>query len=160
MRWSKVLNMKFLTYLMTNSESPNTSILLTFKSISFLSPWIRASYLESLFVHSNSKWHAIIILFPCGSMRRQPSLTPYFFLKPSKYRVQMFGCVNSNQCTQIPNHNLWTLYFDISRNTQGVDVGYLFIDPHRMMTACHLEKSMEVFGHSWLVIKSGEKFHV
>ena len=36
--------------------------------------------------------------------------------------------VNSNHCTQITNHNLWTLNFDISRNTQGVDAGYLLID--------------------------------
>ena len=34
-----------------------------------------------------------------------------------------------NPCTQLTNHNLWTLYFDVSRNTQGVDVGYLLIDP-------------------------------
>ena len=36
--------------------------------------------------------------------------------------------VNSNHCTQITNHNLWTLYFDISRNRQGVDVGCILID--------------------------------
>ena len=27
----------------------------------------------------------------------------------------------TNPCTQLTNHNLWTLYFDVSRNTHGVD---------------------------------------
>jgi hypothetical protein len=35
----------------------------------------------------------------------------------------------TNPCTQLTKHNFWTLYFDISRNTHGVDVGYLLIDP-------------------------------
>ena len=35
----------------------------------------------------------------------------------------------TNHCTQITNHNLWTLYFDISRNTHGVYVGNLLVDP-------------------------------
>jgi hypothetical protein len=34
----------------------------------------------------------------------------------------------TNHCKQLTNHNLWTLYFDTSRNTQGVDVGYLLVD--------------------------------
>ena len=29
----------------------------------------------------------------------------------------------TNHRTQLTNHNLWTLYFDNSNNTQGVDVG-------------------------------------
>ena len=47
----------------------------------------------------------------------------------------------TNPCTQLTNHNLWTLYFDISRNTHGVDVGYLLIDPCDIQTyfSCHLE---------------------
>ena len=35
----------------------------------------------------------------------------------------------TNHGTTLTNHNLWTMYFDISRNTQGVEVGYLLIDP-------------------------------
>ena len=35
----------------------------------------------------------------------------------------------TNPCTQLTNHNLWTLYFDISRNMHGVDASYLLIDP-------------------------------
>ena len=35
----------------------------------------------------------------------------------------------TNHCAQVTNHNLWTLYFNISRNTHGVDAGYLLIDP-------------------------------
>ena len=35
-----------------------------------------------------------------------------------------------NPCTQLTNHNLWTLYFDISRNTEGVDDGFLLVDPY------------------------------
>ena len=31
---------------------------------------------------------------------------------------------------QLTNHNLWTLYFDTSRNIQGVYVGSLLVDPH------------------------------
>jgi hypothetical protein len=47
----------------------------------------------------------------------------------------------TNHCTQITNHNLWTLYFDISRNMQGVDVGSLLIDPCGIRTyfSYHLE---------------------
>ena len=86
----------------------------------------------------------------------------------------------ANHYTQLTNHNLWTLYFDISRNTLGVDVGYPLIDPcgiHNYFFY-HLEskctnndakykaliqglwkeidlkfKSIEVFGDSRLVIK-------
>ena len=37
--------------------------------------------------------------------------------------------------------NIWTLYFDGSRNREGAIVVYLLIDPHgnRMLIACHLE---------------------
>ena len=86
----------------------------------------------------------------------------------------------TNHCTQLNNHNLWTLYFDTSRNTQGEDVGCLLIDPCGIQNylSCHLEskctnndakyealiqglrkeidlkvKSIEVFGDSRLVIK-------
>ena len=86
----------------------------------------------------------------------------------------------TNHSTPLTNHNLWTLYFDISRNTQRVDVVYLLIDPCGIRTyfSCHLEskctnndakyealiqglrkvidlkvKSLEVFGYSRLVIK-------
>ena len=86
----------------------------------------------------------------------------------------------TNPCTKIANHNLWTLYFDVSRNAHGVDVGCLLIEPCGIRTyfSCHLEskctnndanyesliqglkkaidlkvKSIEVFGDSRLVIK-------
>jgi hypothetical protein len=86
----------------------------------------------------------------------------------------------TNPCTQLTNHNLWTLYFNVSRNTHEVDVGCLLIDPCGIRTyfSCHLEskctnnnakyealiqgirkaidlkvKSIEVFGDSQLVIK-------
>ena len=47
----------------------------------------------------------------------------------------------TNHCTQVTNHNLWTLYFDISRNMHGVDAGYLLIDLCGIQTyfSCHLE---------------------
>jgi hypothetical protein len=47
----------------------------------------------------------------------------------------------ANHCTQLTNHNLWTLYFDTSRNTHGVDLGYLWIDPCGIQTyfSCPLE---------------------
>ena len=85
----------------------------------------------------------------------------------------------TNHCTPLTIHNLWTLYFDISRNTQGVDVGCLLIDPCGIRTyfSCHLEykcteyliqglmkeidlkvKSIEVFGNSRLVIKQVRNF--
>jgi hypothetical protein len=55
-----------------------------------------------------------------------------------------FTLLNSsftNPCTQLTNHNLWTPYFDIFRNTHGVDVGYLLIDPCGIQTyfSYHLE---------------------
>ena len=86
----------------------------------------------------------------------------------------------TNPCTQLTNHNLWTLYFDVSRNTHGIDAGYLLINPCgiRNYLSSHLEskctnndakyealiqglrkaidlkvKSIEVFGDSRLVIK-------
>ena len=47
----------------------------------------------------------------------------------------------TNHCTQLTNHNLWTLYFDVSQNTHGVDVGCLLIDPCGIQTysSYHLE---------------------
>ena len=47
----------------------------------------------------------------------------------------------TNHCTQLTNHKLWTPCFDISRNTQGVYVGYLLVDPCGIRTyfSCHLE---------------------
>ena len=92
---------------------------------------------------------------------------------------------STNHCTQLTNHNLQTLYFDTSRNTHGVDVGYLLIDPCGIQTylACHLESkctdneveyealiqglrkainlkvnSIEVFGDSRLVTKHVRKY--
>ena len=86
----------------------------------------------------------------------------------------------TNTCTQLTNHNLWTLYFDVSRNKQGVDVGCLLIYPCGIQTyfSYHLEskctnndakyealiqglkkainlnfEGIEVFGDYWLVIK-------
>ena len=41
----------------------------------------------------------------------------------------------TNPCTKIANHNLWTLYFYVSKNTHGVDVGCLLIDPCGMLVA-------------------------
>ena len=47
----------------------------------------------------------------------------------------------TNHCIQIANHNLWTMYFDVSRNMHGVDAGYLLIDPCGIRTyfSCLLE---------------------
>jgi hypothetical protein len=86
----------------------------------------------------------------------------------------------TNPRTKIANHNLWTLYFDVSRNTHGLDVGCLLIDPcgirtyftyHRESKCTYNDakyealiqglgkaidlniKCIEVFGDSRLVIK-------
>ena len=40
----------------------------------------------------------------------------------------------TNYCTQLTNHNLWTLYFDTSRNTHGVDDGCFLVDPYGIWT--------------------------
>jgi hypothetical protein len=37
---------------------------------------------------------------------------------------------STNFCTEIANPNLWTLYFDGSRNKDGTSVGFLLIDLH------------------------------
>lgn len=42
----------------------------------------------------------IICTFPCKLIRRQPTPAPSLFLEPSKYRVQMFGSVSSNEKLQ------------------------------------------------------------
>ena len=82
--------------------------------------------------------------------------------------------------TKISNHNLWTMYFDVPMNTQGVDVGCLLIDPCGIRTyfSCQLEskctnnnakyealfqglrkaidlkvKSIEVFGDNSMIFK-------
>ena len=57
------------------------------------------SYSTTLFVHSNSRKHAIIVLLPCGSMKRQPTPTS-LFSEPSKYRVQMNGSISSKEKLQ------------------------------------------------------------
>jgi ribonuclease HI len=91
----------------------------------------------------------------------------------------------TNPCTQLTNHNLWTLYFDVSRNTHGLDASCLLIDPCgiRNYLSYHLEskctnndakyealilgfrkaidlkvKSIEVFGVSRLVTKQVRNF--
>lgn len=91
----------------------------------------------------------------------------------------------TSYCKQLTNHNLWTLYFDISRNTQGVDVGCLLLDLYVIQTyfSCHLKyectnndaeyedliqgirkaidlnfKCIEVFGNSQLLIKLVRNF--
>ena len=133
-------------------------------------------------------------------MEENKDLRPRLFSWPLKFLIGMYIIVlwiivkfsigssscrllNSsftNPCTQLTNHNLWTLYFDISRNTHGVDIGYLLINPCGIQTyfSCHLEskctnndakykaliqglrkeidlnvKSIEAFGDSQLVIK-------
>jgi hypothetical protein len=47
----------------------------------------------------------------------------------------------TNHCTQLTNHNLWTLYFDTSRNMHRVDVGCLLIALYGIQTyySCHVE---------------------
>ena len=93
----------------------------------------------------------------------------------------------TNHCTQLTNHNLWTLYFDTSRNTHGVDVGCLLVDLYGIWTyfSFHLEskctnndakyesliqgirkqnwfKGQRYRGIWWLSVSHqiGEKFHV
>ena len=86
----------------------------------------------------------------------------------------------TNYCTQLTNYNLWTIYFDSSRNMHGVDYGFILVDMYRIQTyfSYHLEsewtnndveyealiqglkkaidlnvKCIEVFGDSQVVIK-------
>ena len=59
-----------------------------FRSKSFFRPWIRASYLAMLLAQSNSNLQTIHVLFPFGSIRRQPAPIPSFDFDPSKYSVQ------------------------------------------------------------------------
>ena len=42
---------------------------------------------------------------------------------------------------ELTGPNIWTLYFDGSKNKEGAGVGCLLIDPHvnKTMIACHLE---------------------
>ena len=42
---------------------------------------------------------------------------------------------------ELTDPSIWTLYFDGSRNKEGVDDGCLLINRHgnKMMIACHLE---------------------
>ena len=60
--------------------------------------------------------------------------------------------LDTNNCTdlvssscnfslELTNPNIWTLYFDGSRNKEGAGVGFLLIDLHgnRTMIACLLE---------------------
>ena len=79
---------------------------------------------------------------------------------------------SNNFCVEVTNPNVWTLYFDGSRNKEGAHSSCLLIDPHRnkMMLACLLEfdcknnvakykaldlqiKCIEVFGDSQVVIR-------
>jgi hypothetical protein len=56
-----------------------------------------ALYSATLLEHPNSKRHVIIVLLPCGSMRRQLAPAPSLFLEPSKYKVQMNGSISSKE---------------------------------------------------------------
>ena len=56
-----------------------------------------ASYSTTLFVQSNYRQHANIVLFMGELMMTNPTPTPSLFLEPSKYRVQIMGSVNSTQ---------------------------------------------------------------
>ena len=59
----------------------------------------------------------------------------------SLYWHQCQPAILPTHCTQLTNHNLWTLYFDTSRNTHGVDVACLLIDLFDIQTyfSYHLE---------------------
>ena len=48
---------------------------------------------------------------------------------------------SSNFLLELTDPNIWTLYFDRSRNKEGAGVGCLLIDLHgkKMMIACRLE---------------------
>ena len=48
----------------------------------------------------------IIVLLPCGSMRKQPAPAPSLFLEPSKYKVHMFGSVSS----KVKSHGIETIF--------------------------------------------------
>ena len=100
-----------------------------------------------------------------------------FSFANSYKQYELFPC---NQIVELDCTNYWTLYFDISRNEHGVDVGYLLIDPcgNQTYLAIQLEprctdtiaecetfiqwlrkainmnaKYIEVFGGSQIVIK-------
>jgi hypothetical protein len=47
----------------------------------------------------------------------------------------------SNFCVELIDPDIWNLYFDGSKNKEGVGVGYLLIDPYKnkTMLACLLE---------------------
>ena len=62
-----------------------------------MSPCTSALYSTTLLVHSNSRKHAIIILFPCRLVRRHIPPTPSLFLEQSKYRVHIFGSISSKE---------------------------------------------------------------
>ena len=47
-----------------------------------------------MLVHSNSRRHTNIVIFPCRSIRIQPTPTPILFPEPSKYRVHKLGSVS------------------------------------------------------------------
>ena len=36
----------------------------------------------------------------------------------------------TNYYTQLTNHNLWTVYFDSSKNIHGLDACFLLVDPY------------------------------
>ena len=71
------------------SESPYATSTLISKSIAFFRPWINASYSTVLFVQLNSSLHAIHVLFPFGSINKQPAPAPSLYFDPSKYKVQV-----------------------------------------------------------------------
>ena len=73
-------------------------------------------------------------------------------VEPHCNRVKDCIKLDSNNCTyvvsrscdfslELTNPNIWTLYFDGSRNKEGASIGCLLIDPHgnKTMIACHLE---------------------
>jgi hypothetical protein len=51
----------------------------------------------------------------------------------SSYRTLVNSSL-TKYCTQLNNHNLWTVYFDSSRNMHRVDASYLLVDLYGIQT--------------------------
>ena len=76
---------------------------------------------------------------PLVNSNMQSKLLHYTQIDQPNY--MLVDSSSTNFCTKLTNPNLWTLYFDSSRNKDGEDVGCLLIDSHGNQTqlACHLE---------------------
>ena len=123
-----------MKHMVTNLNDPNALVIF---SSSILGNFYFETFLGELEVDSNEQselLHTTHIVEPHYNIVKYCTKLD---ISNCKYLV---SCSCNFSLEQI-DPNIWTLYFDGSRNKEVASVGCLFIDPHgnKTMIACHLD---------------------